>query len=116
MKRSLFILLILSCMFSCGKVSHDANLEKMGRAVKKYIKSNDAEKNLRTAVELLEPLSYEEIPEDKRIEKEDAYVCKVHLIAKSAYEGSARIYNINDTMTCYFNDKIQFLRWEKEGN
>lgn len=109
-------MLVLPCLLACGKISKDTNPEKMERAVKRYIKNNDAEKGLRTYIERIETISYEQIPEDKKMESEDVYICQMLLVAKSAYEGSGRVYNINDTMTCYFDKEIRFLRWNKKDN
>ena len=113
MKKYILMLAIPLLFFACGG-SYEYNLDNMGKAVRKHIMYNDIEKNLKTDIEYLKALSYEEVPENEREQPDDVYLCKVHLIAKSAYMGSYRVYNINDTIGYYFNKDMAFVRMKPQ--
>jgi predicted RNA-binding protein len=82
----------------------------MGELVKQHIKYRDIDNNTITKIEYLQPVSYEKIPEDKRSDPKEEYVCKIYMQGTWAYVDSYRIYNINDTINCYFDKDLKVLR------
>ena len=120
MRKYTFVLLVSLILFSCKKENTTSGasqkeLDNMERIVRLHIINNDIEKNLKTDIEYLRPISLDSIPTDKRIDENDVYVGRVYLVGKSSYLGSSRIYNMKDTMICYFNKDMKFLRWDKSS-
>lgn len=107
MKKYFSLMLIVLC-FSCGTSNYD--LERMGEAVKAHMRYRDAEKGTITKITYLKALSYEKIAEDKREKPDEVYLCKVLMRGTWSYDGSYRVFNINDTVDCYFNKNKTFLR------
>lgn len=114
MKKILFIIASLFILGACGDKRQELMMNNMTKAIKHHIMINDVDKNLETKIKYITPLSYEVLSEDNKIEADDAFRCKVHLVATSSYMNSSRIYNIDDTLTCFFDKDIKFLRWDKE--
>lgn len=116
MKKIIYIV-VLSCisLCACDDKRQELMLNDMAKEIRHHITINDADKNLRTKIKYLTPLSYEELAEEDRQEANDAYRCKVHLVGTSSYQNSSRIYNMNDTLTCFFDKDIKFLRWDKKN-
>lgn len=110
MKKILFITAIVALLSSCTSRGYD--LEQMGKAVESHIKYRDIDNMTITKVKYLKALSYEKIPEDKRENPEEVYLCKVHIQGTWSYDNSYRIFNINDTIDCYFSGKKVLLRMQ----
>lgn len=112
MKKYISLLFILSCFAysSCSSYSYD--LEKMGDAVKQHLRYRDADNNTVTKIDYLKAVSYEKIAEDKRMNPDEEYLCRVYVKGVWSYAGSYRMFNIDDTLNCYFTDKKTFLRIE----
>jgi predicted RNA-binding protein len=82
----------------------------MGDAVRSHLQQKDTENGTITKIEMLKALSYEKIPDDKRKQPDEAYLCKVYIRGTWSYGDSYRIYNMDDTLKCYFNSNKVFLR------
>lgn len=112
MKKYVLIIVIIVCaLYSCGPSNQD-NLLKMREAVKEHVKKKDLDNNTSTDIEYLKAISYKEIPQDKRIQANDAYLCKMYLKGKWSYLEGSRVYNIDDTLSCYFDKDLLLLRVE----
>jgi len=101
------VVLCLSC-YSCH--SYDYDLKLMGEAVQQHLRYRDTDNGTKTKVEYLKALSYEKIPEDQRSKPDEVYLCKVYVKGTWAYYDSYRVFNINDTLNCYFNKDKRFVR------
>lgn len=112
MKKYIFLLLITVGLFSCS-LSTQYNLDKMGESAKQHIKYRDIDNNTVTKIEYLEPVSYEKIPKDKRESPDEAYLCKIYIQGTWAYANSYRIFNINDTINCYFDSNFKVLKMDE---
>ena len=82
----------------------------MEKSFKLYIRDNDLKKDLVTNLKRVEVLSYVENPVEVREAPEEKYEAKVYMYGTTSYMNSARIYNIKDTLTCYFDEKLIMLR------
>lgn len=113
MKKSSFLLVFIISVFfvSCNFLNND--LEKMGGAVKQHFKYKDVEDGTITKISYLKALSYDKIPEDQRESPEEVYLCKVYVRGTWSYYNSHRIFNIDDTLDCYFNKSKTFIRIDK---
>jgi len=112
MKGYILLFVVVICFFITGCNSYEYELEKMGDAVRSHMRYRDAENGTKTTVNYLKAMSYEEIPEEKREKPDEYYLCKVHIQGTWAYDNSYRIFNMNDTMNCYFSQSKTFLRME----
>jgi hypothetical protein len=84
----------------------------MGAAVRQHIRTNDPGNSTVTKIERLEALSFEKIPDGNRENPDEVYLCKVLIRGTWFYYNSNRIFNINDTINTYFNNKKVFLRMD----
>lgn len=89
-------------------------MEKMGNALKRHLKSLDAENGTITKIEYIEPISSEKIPEDMRRQPNEAYLFTAYVKGTWAYGDSYRIYNMDDTLKCYFSKDKAFLRMDDD--
>ena len=116
MKKIFFATILLILLFvACENNKQQRMLSDMGKAIRHHIMINDVDNNLVTKIKYVTPISYQELTDRDKPEAKDAYSCKVYLVATSSYMNSSRIYNIDDTLTCYFDKDIKFLRWDKKG-
>lgn len=113
MKKYIFLIFISLGFISCSSYQYD--LEKMGNAVKSHLKYRDVDNGTITKIEYIEPISYEEIPENKREIPDEAYLFKVYIKGTWAYQDSYRVFNISDTLTCYFSKNKTFLRMDDQS-
>ncbi len=112
MKKYIILALTIFSFFSCSSYQND--LEKMGEAVRSHIKYRDIDNGTITKIEVLESLSYKEIPEQQRIKPDEVYLCKVYVRGTWTYQDSYRVYNLDDTLKCYFAKNKTFLRIEQK--
>lgn len=112
MKKFAILMLIISCFWSYSCSSYDYDLEKMGEAVQSHLKYRDADNGTITKIEYLKAVSYKEISQNEREKPDEAYLCKVYIKGTWAYMDSYRIYNIDDTLNCFFTKNKTFLRIE----
>lgn len=115
MKIYIYFTLIILGLFSCG-VNSQYDLDKMGDAVRQHIKYRDIDNNTITRIEILKPVSCEKIPEEKRVKPDEAYLFKVYVQGTWSYMDSYRVYNIDDTLKCYFSNQKVFLRMDEKDN
>lgn len=109
------ILTLLILLFtSCGKSKYEYDLTEMGKSVKRHIMYYDVEKNIETTIDIFKPISYEKIPEDKKLQSEDAFLFKVYVRGNWSYMESRRIYNIDDTLKYIFDKNKRFLRSDQQ--
>jgi len=108
MKKYIFSVIVLFCTFSL--ISCQSDLDKMGQAVKSHFKYRDTDNETITKIEEVKALSYDKIPEDKRENPDEIYLCKVYVRGTWSYANSFRIYNIDDTLDCFFSKNKTFLR------
>lgn len=112
MKKYTLLLLIVFGLSSCD-INYQSNLNKMGDAVRQHIRYRDADNGTITKIENFQPVSYEKIPEDKRQKPDEVYLFKVYIQGTWAYDNSYRIFNINDTVNCYFDGDRRILRMDE---
>jgi hypothetical protein len=110
MKNSIFYILLIMGLFSCSNSQYD--LDKMEAAVKQHIRNNDVDNGTITKIDNLKAISYEKIPEGNREHSDDVYRCKVFIQGHWSYQNSYRVFNMNDTINCYFNSKKVFFRMD----
>lgn len=110
MKKFVLFAIMIVGMFSCSNSQYD--LEKMGDAVKQHIRYRDTENGTTTKIEHIKALSYEKTPEDRRENPDEVYTCRVFIQGTWAYANSNRVFNINDTIDCYFSSGKQFIRMQ----
>lgn len=109
MKKYILIMVVAVSVLS-GCTTKEYDLEKMGDAVRSHIRYRDADNGTITKIEVLDPVSYDKIPEDKRESPDEVYLCKVYIKGTWTYAGSYRVYNMDDTLRCYFSKSKTFLR------
>lgn len=112
MKRYIFFIVFIGCFFLSGCNSYEYDLQRMGEAVQKHFRYRDAENGTKTTINYLKALTYEEIPEAQRKQPEEYYLCKVHIQGTWVYDNSYRIFNMDDTLDCFFSKSKVFLRME----
>ncbi len=110
MKKYIFLMIISLSLISCSSYQYD--MEKMGDAVRSHLRYRDADNSTVTKIEYLEPISYEKIPESDRGKPDEVYLFKVYIKGTWAYQDSYRVFNINDTLRCYFSKNKTFLRMD----
>lgn len=116
--RKFFLATILLALMlvACEDNKQQRMLSDMGKAIRHHIMINDVDNNLVTKIKYVTPISYQELTDGSKPDTKDAYSCRVYLVATSSYMNSSRIYNIDDTLTCYFDKDLKFLRWDKREN
>ncbi|WP_108822431.1 hypothetical protein [Dysgonomonas sp. Marseille-P4361] len=110
MKKYSFLLVFMASVLLESCTFYGNDLEKMGASVKQHFKYKDVEEGTVTNISYIKALSYDEIPEDEREEENEIYLCKVYVRGTWAYYNSQRIFNIDDTLDCYFNKSKTFIR------
>lgn len=102
----------LVILFSCSneKAKEKQVLVKMEQSFKIYIRDNDLRKDLVTKLEKVEALSFVELADSLRDNPEEIYEAKIHMMGTTSFMYSAKIYNMNDTVTCYFDNDMKMLR------
>lgn len=110
MKRYILFPIIAIFFFMQACSSYDYDLVKMGEAVQSHMRYRDADNGTKTTINYLKALSYEKIPEEKREKPDEYYLCKVHIQGTWVYDNSYRIFNMDDTLNCYFSKRKAFLR------
>lgn len=113
MKKNLVILFLMVGLFSCG-FGDQADLDKMESAVRQYLKYRDTENGITSNINYFKAVSYEEIPENKQVEPDDYYLCKIYMQGTWSYYNSSRVFNVEDTLRCIFSKKKVFVRIENE--
>ena len=104
--------------FSCANEDTGQRkvLNKMNESFKVYIRDNDLRKDLVTKLKKVEAISYKELEESEREHKDEFYEAKVHMQGTTSYMRSTKIYNLNDTVTCYFDENLKMLRLVNPNN
>lgn len=110
MKKSIFYILLIIGLFSCSNSQYD--LDKMQAAVKQHIRNYDVDNGTITKIDYLKAISYEKTSEESREHPDDVYRCRVFIQGHWSYQNSYRIFNMNDTINCYFNSKKVFSRMD----
>lgn len=111
MKYIITILTSVIFLHSCGPSAQEkANMDKINKSFKVYIKNNDTKKNFVTNLKKVEVISYAEIPIENGENLDEKYEAKVYMYGTTSYMSSSKIYNLSDTVTCYFDDKFRMLR------
>lgn len=87
----------------------------MNKAFRAYIAKNDSIKNYHTKIEHVEIVSYERLNKVDTIEHQNAYQARVYFVGTTAYEGSKKIYNINDTVVSYFDKDLNMTHMVNTG-
>ena len=113
MKQYAFLFTLVISFFLYGCNSYEYDLEKMGEAVQSHIKYRDIDNGTKTTINYLKAISYEEIPEADRKQPDEFYLCKVYIKGTWAYDNSYRIFNMDDTLNCYFSKNKTFVRMDK---
>lgn len=104
---------ILLLFAACDKTGREK--VAMNKAFRAYIAQNDSIKNYNTKIEHVEIVSYERLTYVDTVEHKDAYEARVRFVATTAYEGSKKIYNINDTVVSYFDKDLNMIHMVNTG-
>ncbi|MDH6309293.1 hypothetical protein M2451_002821 [Dysgonomonas sp. PFB1-18] len=110
MKKCYLLIIAVFCITFSACTSQSYDLERMGDAVKSHFRYRDQDNGTVTKIEYLKALSYEKIPEDKREKPDEEYLCKVYVKGTWAYDNSYRVFNMNDTLDCFFDKSKSLLR------
>lgn len=110
MKKILVVLIVGLISVSCSTRQYD--LDKMGEALKSHLRYRDADNGTITKIDYLEPISYEKIAEDQRSEPDEVYLFKAYIRGTWSYADSYRVFNLDDTIKCYFSKNKTFLRMD----
>lgn len=105
-KNIIYSLIVLS-FTSCGRLSDAHTLDKMDKALQRYIRYQDQENGMKTKIEQIDGISFQEVKQ-----ADTAYIAQIYLASKSWYIGGNRVYNINDTIVVYYNKNIHVLKIE----
>lgn len=111
MKR-LFILLgvlLFTFIFSACD-NRDKTKIAMDKSFREFIKENDKKTNYNTRIQHVDIISYIALEDSNRQNENEVYEAKVHFMATTSYEGSMKIYNINDTITSFFDKDLKMTR------
>lgn len=108
MRKILTSLLILFLALSCSPEGETK--AKFNRGFRTYIQNNDVEKGLKTSLRDVEIISYTEVDEANRKSAEEKYEVQIYMSGKTAYSQGARVYNLDDTVACYFDESFKMLR------
>ncbi len=114
MKKLIFFCLVLVVSFAGCDGLYKYNLKQMGKAVERHFMYSDIENNISTKLESVRPIAYEELTDDRKETPDDAYLGQFHIKGSWFYIGSSLIYNMDDTISCYFNKDLKYLRTKKE--
>jgi len=116
MKKSFYLMSFIFCLsfFNCN--TYEGDLEKMGNSVRSHFRYKDAENGTKTTIQYLKAVSYEKIPEEQRQNPDEVYECNVYVKGNWIYDNSYRIFNLDDTFKCYFNQKKAFVRMQEKEN
>lgn len=87
---------------------------KLARSFKTYIKSNDEKKELITDLKEVEVISYSEISNQENAEEK--YEAQIFMRGTTSYSKGSRIYNLNDTVSCFFDESLTMLRLQHTTN
>lgn len=110
MKKFIVLLFVVFVAAGCSQ-EYESNLKSMRNAFSRYITTKDIDNKTQTKVDYVEAISYTEIPPQERLDSADYYLCKIHLKSTWSYiDGSTRIFNVDDTLDCYFDKNINVIR------
>lgn len=112
MKKYILLLSILLGAVSCN-ISNQYTLDKMGESAKQHIKYRDIDNNTITKIEHFQPISYTKLSKEERKSENEVYLCKIYMQGTWAYANSFRIFNINDTINCYFDKDYKVVRMDE---
>jgi len=112
MKKYFLLIAAGICIFTFSCSSYDYDLQRMGEAIQSHIKYRDIDNSTKTTINYLKAISYEEIPEAERKQPDEYYLCKVYIKGTWAYDNSYRVFNIDDTLNCYFSKSKTFVRMD----
>lgn len=100
------IIILLFTAISCSPEGEmKANLT---RSFKTYIKNNDEKKELITDLKEVEVISYSEIASKENAEEK--YEARIFMRGTTSYSKGSRVYNLNDTVSCFFDESLTMLR------
>ena len=117
MKYIKISLLLLIITFACTNTAREKQIKSdMNKAFKVYIQNNDLRKDLVTKLTLVETISYKELGEERQENSEEVYEAKILMRGTTSQMYSAKIYNLNDTVTCYFDENLKMLRLVNPNN
>lgn len=112
MKRLFIILsgvILIALMFSACD-NRDKTKIAMDKSFKEFIKENDQKTNYNTRIQHVDIISYTALDDSNRQNENEMYEAKVHFMATTSYEGSMKIYNIDDTITSFFDKDLKMTR------
>lgn len=107
MKHILLISIITSFLLFNACDTRDKVKVAMDKSFKEYIENNDKEKHFQTKIQHISTVAYKEIEDSGNGE---VYEAKVYFVATTSLVGSRKVYNINDTITSYFDKDLRMTR------
>lgn len=113
MRKYLTLIAVVISILSLSCSSTAKDLERMGGAVKQHFRYKDIDEGTITKINYLKAVSYDEIPEAERANPDEVYLCKVYVRGTWSYYEGNRVFNIDDTLDCYFNKTKTFIRIDK---
>lgn len=112
MKKSLYFIFAMALFVACDG-AYEYNLKQMGKAVERHFMYNDLNNNISTAIDFVHPISYIELDSNQKETPEDFYLGEFYVKGKWSYLGSSLVYNMDDTISCYFDKNMKYLRTMK---
>lgn len=109
MTKSFLLFSVIFFLSSCS-LSYEYNLNQMSKGLERHFQYNDQEKNIITNIDFIKPLSYIKLGNDDRVMQDDVYLARFYVKGKWMNDGSSLVYNINDTIACYFDKNMRYLR------
>lgn len=108
--KKILIFAFIILLFSACNIREKNTLSAMKKAFAEHVVKKDIENQTQTTVKFLRAVSYEEIPENKRDNPDELYEAKIYLESRWVYLNGSRIYNVADTLDCYFDKDINLIR------
>lgn len=114
MKKLAFFCLLSAFLFAGCDGAYKHNLKQMGKSVERNFVLSDINNNISTTLEEVRPISYIELTDQQKETPHDKYLGQFYIKGTWFYIGSSLIYNMNDTIQCYFDKNLKYLRRKKE--
>lgn len=107
----LFIFIVFSSCSNTGKIKM-----AMNKSFRAYIAKNDSIKGYQTKIDQVKIISYKELNDDKQGKENKIYEARILFVGLTSYEGSQKIYNINDTVLSYFDENLNMTHMVNPNN
>lgn len=113
MKYLILLAVTLSLIVLSACDNRDKTKIEMDKSFREYIENRET--NFRTQIQHIETVSYEKIEDLDRQNPLEVYRARVYFVAATSQNGSMKVYNINDTVTSYFDQNLKMVRLINNG-